>query len=49
MFDTHRSSGVGLVVHGQHLPLLVRPESPQRLLLQVGEVHVVQHLLELFV
>ena len=49
MFDTHRSSGVGLVVHGKHLPLLVGPESPQRLLLQVGEVHVVQHLLELFV
>ena len=49
MFDTHRGSCVGLVVHCQHLPLLVRPQPPERLLLKVREVHVVQHLLELFV
>ena len=49
MFDTHRGSCVGLIVHCQHLPLLVRPQHPKRLLLEVGEVHVVQHLLELFV
>ena len=40
MFDTHRGSCVGLIVHCQHLPLLVRPQPPERLLLEVGEVHV---------
>ena len=49
MFDTHRGSCVGLIVHCQHLPLLVWPQPPERLLLKIGEVHVVQHLLELFV
>ena len=49
MFFTHRNSRVCLVVHGEHLPLLVLPEPPEWLLLQVGEVHVVKHLLELFV
>lgn len=49
MFDTHRGSCVCFVVHSQHLPLLVRPQPPERLLLKVREVHVVQHLLKLFV
>ena len=39
--------GHGLAVHGQHVPLLVQGQQPQRLLLLLGEVHVLQHLLEL--
>ena len=38
--------GHGLAVHRQHVALLVDGQHPQRLLLLLGEVHVLQHLLE---
>ena len=39
--------GHRLAVHGQHVPLLVEGQQSQRLLLLLGEVHVLEHLLEL--